>query len=229
MEDTDGKLADVVGYMLKVMKNKINHERYKKEFNCIRHGNFIEFIRLVNCGIPPMAFYTDNKLKSNLEPSGTDKLIEFIKFIEPHLPQQSGTLSVSNMKIKDVEDMCSFGQMIACESALDKFESLIRTYCPIANDLDFHDDIFKKLAMFEIVIRIQLDKHNQLTDRIKLVDAIDKLKEIFPLTKDEISKLHDGRKFLNSIKHSNDISWKNNLSLFEEAYFILEKHNIQIF
>ncbi len=41
----------------------------------------------------------------------------------------------------------------------------------------------------------------------------------------------DGRKFLNKVKHHNvkNTTWKSNVSLFEEAYQLLDKHNIRVF
>jgi hypothetical protein len=64
-----------------------------------------------------------------------------------------------------------------------------------------------------------------------LICVIDELKQIFPLSQNEIDKIQEGRKFLNKVKHhkTDETSWKSNIVIFEEAYSILEKHKIVIF
>ena len=51
----------VVGYMLKLLKNNVNINSHMKEFAAIRHGNYDEFIQLVNGEKPFMVMY-DKKL-----------------------------------------------------------------------------------------------------------------------------------------------------------------------
>ena len=42
----------VVGYMLKVIKSKAPIHDFCKQFNAIKHGDYVEFIDLLNVGIP---------------------------------------------------------------------------------------------------------------------------------------------------------------------------------
>lgn len=50
-------ISVVVGYMLKLLKNNVNINKYKEEFAAIRHGNYDEFIQLVGGEKPFMVAY----------------------------------------------------------------------------------------------------------------------------------------------------------------------------
>lgn len=58
----------VVGYMLKVMKAHKKEIKFKKEFACIRHGNYPEFITLVKGYIPEMVVYRSGNIQVNPHP-----------------------------------------------------------------------------------------------------------------------------------------------------------------
>lgn len=53
-----------VGYMLKVMKSTKNVDFKKKEFAAIRHGNYDQFLSLVNGPIPEMVVYNAGVIKT---------------------------------------------------------------------------------------------------------------------------------------------------------------------
>ena len=67
-------------------------------------------------------------------------------------------------------------------------------------------------------------------DRENLVDVIDKLGEKLEIPKEDIDKLHLGRKFLNMIKHYDKQfpSWEIANIAFEEAFYTLHKYQILI-
>lgn len=199
MEDyNDLKISHVVGYMLKVLKNKLQDGKYKQEFASIRHGNYNEFIGLVNAGLPEMVIYSNGKIKVNP---------------------------------KSIKGECDFIGLVSSGPSLDKFESDIKAEYGKIIDVDFSDEIYRKLVVFEVGIRLHVSNRKLISDGDTLTTIIDKLLTIFPLTKEEVTTLHNGRKFLNKIKHHkiNDVSWKDSISIFEEAYHILEKHKIVIF
>lgn len=58
----------VVGYMLKVIKTHKKEIKFKKEFACIRHGNYPEFITLVKGNIPEMIVYRSGDIEVNPNP-----------------------------------------------------------------------------------------------------------------------------------------------------------------
>ena len=69
----------VVGYMLKVMKAHKKEIKFKKEFACIRHGNYPEFIALVKGNIPEMVVYKSGDIEVNPNPKRNN--FEFIGLI----------------------------------------------------------------------------------------------------------------------------------------------------
>ena len=193
----DLKIAHVVGYMLKVLKNKKQNNKYKQEFASIRHGNYNQFIQLMNVGLPEMVVYSNGEIKVN------------------------PTFVIGE---------CDFIGLVSSGPSLDKFEYDIKAeYGEIIDD-DFSDELYRKLVVFEAGIRMHVSNHKLISNGDTLIKIIDKLPTIFPLTKKEVNKIQDGRKFLNKVKHHKDTetSWKNNVNLFEDAYSVLEKHKIVI-
>lgn len=72
-------IGTVVGYMLKVMKAHKKEIEFKKEFACIRHGNYPEFITLVKGGIPEMVVYKNGNVEVN--PGPKENNFDFIGLI----------------------------------------------------------------------------------------------------------------------------------------------------
>lgn len=44
----DEVIGEVIGYMLLVLKSGKDISQFKSEFNAIRHGNYDDFIKLIN-------------------------------------------------------------------------------------------------------------------------------------------------------------------------------------
>ena len=155
-----------------------------------------------------------------------DMFIELINVgVTPMVSYDDGIITVNP---KSVKGMCDFGKLIGASDALIKFHKEIYHIYSKINDNDFSDEIYRKLAMFEIKIRMHANNKNLISDGDTLNDIIDKLSISLLLTKDEVEKLHNGRLFLNKIKHhkKNNNAWKQNISLFNEAYSILAKYEI---
>jgi hypothetical protein len=197
MKNYDIKIAHIVGYMLKVLKNKKQNNKYESEFTSIRHGNYNQFIKLIGVKLSKMIISDNCTIKKN--PSS-------------------------------IEGECDFIGLIASGPSLDKFFADVTAEYGIITDADFSDEIYRKLVVFETGIRMHVSNKKLIINGDTLNNIIDKLSTIFPLAENEIKKIHDGRKFLNEIKHhkNDDVSWKQNVLLFEEAYSILEKYKIVI-
>ena len=198
MKDTDSKISNVVGYVLKIIKNKKSINTFKTEFNAIKHGDYDKFINLIEEPVSPMVVYDNGTIEKN---------------------------------ITSVKNKCDFIGMIGAGVSLDKFyKNCFSNYGNII-DSDFDDELYRKLAMFEIRIRMHVNKNNLITNDDRLETIINKLPTIFQLTKEEIKILHDGRIFLNKIKHHKitNMKWKSNINLFENAYKVLDKHKITVF
>lgn len=62
----------VIGYMLKVWKAKKKIIKYKNEFNAIRHGDYFEFINLINEPFEPFVSYKNGVISIETESNKED-------------------------------------------------------------------------------------------------------------------------------------------------------------
>lgn len=65
MKNEELIISIVVGYMLKLLKNSININSHMKEFAAIGHGNYDEFIQLVNVEKPFMVMYDNGEIRTD--------------------------------------------------------------------------------------------------------------------------------------------------------------------
>lgn len=125
-----------------------------------------------------------------------------------------------------------FEGLLKSGPSLKKFLSACQNHYGKIKDDDLNDRIFQRCAVFEIAIRMHANNANLLskTERTKLEKVIDLLCTHKGIEKSESDLLHEGRKFINKIKHHKigAYNWKINLEKFESAYQILEKREILI-
>jgi hypothetical protein len=127
MKNEELIISIVVGYMLKLLKNNVNITSHSKEFAAIRHGNYDEFIQLVNGEKPFMVMYDNGEIR-------TDNF------------NQNNT--------------CDFGMLIQSDPSLTKFFNDVKSIYGDVNDVDISDDIYKKLVLFEISLRVHANNNN---------------------------------------------------------------------
>lgn len=176
-------ISIVVGYMLKLLKNK-NITSHLKEFAAIRHGNYDEFIQLVNGEKPFMVMYDNGEIR-------TDNFTQ--------------------------NNTCDFGMLIQSGPSLMKFYKEVKSIYGVVNDIDISDDIYKKLVLFEIYLRVHANNNNLIGNKETIENVINKLSKFKNLSTGEIEKLHNGRLFTNYVKHKKskkfssykDGRWKN--------------------
>lgn len=65
-------IEPAVGYMLKVLKSGKTITHFKREFDHIRHGNYFDFLNLVQGPIPPMSVYSHGFVTNDNTPLKTD-------------------------------------------------------------------------------------------------------------------------------------------------------------
>ena len=58
-------IRKTVAYMLKAMKLKLNTQKFHKEFASIRHGNYFDFINIIQAPIPTVVVYNSGNIKVN--------------------------------------------------------------------------------------------------------------------------------------------------------------------
>jgi hypothetical protein len=192
------KIEIIVGYMLKVLKNNKNLKKFKKEFNSIKHGNYDEFRTLIGGEQPSMVVY------------------DF----------ETGESKTNNFSQKNGD--CDFVNLTASGPSLDIFYEKCKNVYGDIKDTDISDEIYRKLALFEIELRM-----HATNNRIKewnLEDVIKKLCYLKNISPEDEEKLHNGRKFLNEVKHPKhkNYDWKKGISDFDEACELVKIKGLNI-
>lgn len=206
MKNEELIISIVVGYMMKLLKNNIDIKSHQKEFAAIRHGNYDEFIQLVNGEIPFMVIYNNGEIR-------TDNF------------NQNNT--------------CDFGMLIQSGPSLLKFYKEVKSKYGEVNDVEISDDIYKKLVLFEISLRVHANNNNLIQRYVigdketetTIENVIDKLSKFKNLTSIEIEKLHKGRLFTNHVKHKKSkefSSYQDGIKHFNEAYDVLLNNQLTI-
>lgn len=78
-------IAVTVGYMLKVLKSQKKIQEFKNEFAAIRHGDYINFINLVNGPIGYLVVYNEGIITSGSAPQKDDLDFELLLKAGPSL------------------------------------------------------------------------------------------------------------------------------------------------
>ena len=188
----------VVGYMLKVMKSNRPIIKHREAFNKIRHGDYDNFIKVVNGTIPPIVIYKNGVIKN----SYTSQQVDF-----------------------------DFAGLICSGPSLVKFHNDCLTEYGLIKDEDIADDIFEKIVLFELSIRMHANNSKLLNYKDVLEVAINKLSEFKGLNNEDTKQLHNGRIFLNGVKRNKSKfpSWSEGIIEFQMAYEILVTNKLTIF
>lgn len=156
----------------------------------------------------------------------------FIDLIKEPVPPMviwsNGEIIVSPEKIGN---QCDFIGLLASGPSLKTFYQKCLSEVGDFNDIDFDDEIYKKLALFELAIRMHLNNNSLILENETIVNFIPKLQQICLVTNDEIKTLIKANQFLNKIKHPEKLKndkWKSDVVVFDEAFSILVKYNITV-
>lgn len=190
-------IEPAVGYMLKVLKSGTTITHFKKEFGHIRHGNYLDFLNLVQGPIPLMTTYNNGIVTNDNTPRKTD---------------------------------CDFALLLKSgPSLMIFFKKCTEVYGYIV-DNDVPDNIYLKAVLFEISLRMHANNFGLLNEREDLIHVIDKLCSYKNIQQTDIDDLHNGRVFINMIKHFKNqySSWSVGISAFNKAYEIIEKQELTI-
>lgn len=203
IRDEQTPIAQVVGYMLKVIKSGNNIKAYKEAFNAIKHGDYDCFLRLIN---EPMQGFIVQWKEGEMKTEGFaqakgDSDIALLYVIEPSIIQFGKTC------------FTAYGKLV---------------------DADIPDLIFCRCAAYEISMRVQLNKEAQNRklryNNLTLAEAIAELGKLNEITDTELDLLHQGRRFINLIKHpGKSPKWAEGMAAFEAAWTVREKYQLQIY
>jgi type III secretion system FlhB-like substrate exporter len=108
------------------------------------------------------------------------------------------------------------------EKCLSEFGKLV--------DKDIPDEIYEKVALFEISLRMHANNENLINSQEDLIEVIFKLSKSKNLPNNLIEKLQNGRRFLNMIKHPNNQfpSWNDGINAFNKAYSFCQKYSLTV-
>lgn len=156
---------------------------------------------------------------------------EFINSVKGEIPHtvvyNKGEITSDNIARKDDFD---FLGLFNANPSLQKFYiDCYKEYGKIT-DNDIPDSIYGISALFEISIRMHANNNNLIEPKENLVEVINKLSEFKNLTENETNKLHQGRRFINMIKHFKNqfLSWNEGIDAMTMAYELIKVKKLTI-
>ena len=158
---------------------------------------------------------------------------DYLKFIElvggpmPYIVRYDNGEIISGFLSPLIDDI-DFELLLKAGPSLKIFlEKSFSTY-GLIKDNDISDDIFEQLALFEISLRIHAKNANLIKSEDKLNYVINVLSKFKQLESEDIFKIHEGRRFLNMVKHDNKqfLTWSDGLIAFEESLRTIAKYNL---
>ena len=128
------------------------------------------------------------------------------------------------------KDDIDFAALLKAGPSLKKFYANCKNLYGEIEDSDLTDEMYRKLVLFEIAMRMHANNNNLLTENDKLVTVIVKLSVFKNFSQQETQILQNGRLFLNMVKHNKNQfkSWAEGLIEFEKAFEILVKYQMTV-
>lgn len=156
---------------------------------------------------------------------------EFINLVKGELPfmvtYRAGDVYIDDQNNPDDIDFA--GLMKAGNSLKMFYENCIEFYGKII-DPDISDKEYCKLASFEISLRMHANNYHLTDKNAEIQKVIDVVGRHFKLTAYEIELLHDGRRFLNMVKHFKKQfnTWDEGINALQLALTVLSNHKLTI-
>ena len=156
---------------------------------------------------------------------------KFINLVKGDIPEMvlydHGDIKV-NPKPK-VENIDFVGLFMAGPSMKDFYEKCIHEY-GVFTDNEISDELFYRIALFEITIRIHANNHEKIKESQTFEEIISKLGHNLNFSNEEIGTLQKGRKLLNAIKHGikKHQTWCENIAEFEKTQTLMKEKQIVI-
>jgi hypothetical protein len=157
---------------------------------------------------------------------------DFVDLVHSEIPTivsyKDGAVTVSNeMKKSDFD----FESLAKSGNSLKAFyQACFNEYGDFQDD-QVPDEIYKNAVMFEIGLRMHANNHRLLRERENLIDVIDKLCSFIKVSPQDKLSLHNGRIFLNMIKHFKNQypSWQDGQVAFNSAFQTLTRLQFNVF
>ncbi|MFO0436578.1 MAG: hypothetical protein ACK5ZT_15150 [Sphingobacteriaceae bacterium] len=181
-----------IGYMLKVMRAKIDFSKHDKEFKAIRHGRYDDFIDLIGADKPFMVVYNEGVVK-------TDNISQ----------EQDGDFA---------------GLLSAGPSLVNFCNDCFATYGKVVDEM-IPDFVYYHMVMFELGLRMHARNAGLVDKWAELKIVIEALADHKELKDHEKSILHQGRRFVNKVKHGKKILL-HHFEGFKQACILLQEKEL---
>ncbi len=204
-EDKDHVLliSNAIGYMLKVIRAQRNINKYRKEFNAIKHGDYDEFLDLIREPNPFMVQCSHGVVKKdNFSKRSGDCDITMIVAAGPSI-----TAFMSRC-------FAEYGPIIDKD-----ISDLIFLRCA-AYEISFRNQ-YNNLKAKQGVPWTKRD----------LVDIIDDVCSMKNISQNDKDTLQLGRQFLNKVKGHNSKfeTWTEGINAFNAAWNVRNVHSIRLY
>lgn len=156
-----------------------------------------------------------------------DTFIDLINVDEPTIvAYKDGVIKTNNFS-KSSGD-CDFLMLMASGNALNEFYKKCKTHYGDIVDNDIFDEIYEKMVEFEISLRIH-SGNNGINER-NLINVINKLCDFKNFDEITRKRLHDGRNYINYVKHNNNkfLSHADGIVVFNDSFNCLTENELQI-
>eukprot|EP01093_Parvamoeba_rugata_P017033 TRINITY_DN661_c0_g1_i3.p2 TRINITY_DN661_c0_g1~~TRINITY_DN661_c0_g1_i3.p2 ORF type:complete len:199 (-),score=39.65 TRINITY_DN661_c0_g1_i3:629-1225(-) len=156
---------------------------------------------------------------------------KFISLINGSIPKmviyKDGKIEIDSNPRKDNYDF--IGLVMSGPSMKDFYKKCVKEYGTF-NDETILDEIYYEVAIYEITIRIHLNKFKTLNENDSFQTIIYNLGQYLNLTNKEVETIQKGRKILNMIKHGKkqNYSWEQSLIDFKTAIELMKKKQITL-
>ena len=148
-------IQKTVAYMLKAMKLKLNTQKFHHEFASIRHGNYFDFINIIQAPIPTVVVYNSGNIKvNNIIEKGEIDFVGLIKsgpslidFLKKCLTE------FGSLKDNDIPDIIYEKTVL--------FEIGLRMYAnnhELIIERELLIDVIKKISVFKKMSEIETQK-----------------------------------------------------------------------
>jgi len=188
-----------VGYMLKVLKNQQRITEYKKEFNAIKHGDYISFLSLIGGEIPQMVISNGITIRSEQNNPNYDCDFEGLLISGPSLMifLKKCFLVYGNIEDPDITDSIYHKVVV--------FEIALRMHANNYNLLDKtkREDLINVISVLSKFINLKPDEEEKLQKARVFSNMIKHYKNQYP-------------------------SWKEGIKAFLDGFEVLESHQIKI-
>ncbi len=163
-----------------------------------------------------------------------DDFIDLVKGEKPVMVVSQDGIISDQHKVSQKTHF-DFAALILAGPSLKKFLKECDNEYGTQLDTDISDDIYAKLALFEVGLRMHANNNNLLQPKENLEKVITKLCNFKGISKIELDILQQGRKFLNDIKHHNDPkykrkfkTWSDGIKAFEKSYDVIKINKFTI-